>query len=66
MSASAGEMGHHDILDATACGTAVILCEHSNSERGFLRLYRSLLQAKAGPDLKIVMATSDCDPLVVT
>jgi dinuclear metal center YbgI/SA1388 family protein len=61
-----GEMGHHDVLEATSRGTAVILCEHSNSEQGFLHIYRSLLQAKAGPDLTIVVAKSDCDPLVVT
>ena len=31
-------MGHHDVLAAVSCGTAIILCEHSNSERGFLTL----------------------------
>jgi len=30
-----GEMGHHEILDATANGTTVILCEHTNTERGY-------------------------------
>lgn len=58
-------MGHHDVLDATSRGVAVVLCEHSNTERGFLHLYRSLLQTKTGQDLNIVLASSDCDPLVV-
>uniref|UniRef100_A0A8C4L2N2 NIF3-like protein 1 n=1 Tax=Equus asinus TaxID=9793 RepID=A0A8C4L2N2_EQUAS len=33
-----GEMSHHDILDAASQGINVILCEHSNTERGFLSL----------------------------
>lgn len=32
-----GEMSHHEVLDAVHAGTSVILCEHSNSERGFLK-----------------------------
>jgi len=32
-----GEMSHHEILAANAQGTSVILCEHSNSERGYLK-----------------------------
>ncbi|RZC41700.1 GTP cyclohydrolase 1 type 2 NIF3L1, partial [Asbolus verrucosus] len=32
-----GEMLHHDILDATQNGIHVILCNHSDSERGFLK-----------------------------
>ncbi|KAI7899108.1 GTP cyclohydrolase 1 type 2/Nif3 [Cokeromyces recurvatus] len=31
-----GEMGHHDVLAALAQNTSVILCEHSNTERGYL------------------------------
>jgi putative NIF3 family GTP cyclohydrolase 1 type 2 len=60
-----GEMGHHEVLAATSRGTAVILCEHSNTERGFLHIYRSLVQARAGPDVAIALATVDSDPLVV-
>ncbi|CAH0555929.1 unnamed protein product [Brassicogethes aeneus] len=32
-----GEMMHHDVLDAAQKGTHVILTNHSDSERGFLR-----------------------------
>ncbi|KAJ1649237.1 hypothetical protein IWQ61_009614 [Dispira simplex] len=32
-----GEMSHHDVLAAVEDHTSVILCEHSNSERGFLK-----------------------------
>ena len=63
--ACAGEMGHHDTLAATSCGTAVILCEHSNTERGFLSCYSSLLQAKTGPGVTISLAKSDTEPLVI-
>ncbi|EMR08429.1 YbgI/family dinuclear metal center protein [Pneumocystis murina B123] len=31
-----GELSHHDILHATEKGSSVILCGHSNTERGFL------------------------------
>ncbi|KAI9355301.1 GTP cyclohydrolase 1 type 2/Nif3 [Zopfochytrium polystomum] len=31
-----GEMSHHEVLAAAAAGTAVVLCEHSNTERGYL------------------------------
>lgn len=31
-----GELSHHDILNATEKGSSVILCGHSNTERGFL------------------------------
>ena len=58
-------MGHHDVLAATSRGVAVILCEHSNTERGFLSHYRSLLQARVGPGLAVALALSDSDPLIV-
>lgn len=32
-----GEMSHHEVLDATQAGISVILCNHSDSERGFLK-----------------------------
>lgn len=28
-------MSHHEVLEATANGKTVILCDHSNTERGF-------------------------------
>src|SRR5690606_17315058 len=30
-----GEMRHHDVLGRRAAGTSVVLCDHTNSERGF-------------------------------
>ncbi|XP_073773981.1 NIF3-like protein 1 isoform X2 [Danio rerio] len=41
-----GEMSHHEVLDAVSKGTSVILSEHSNSERGFLGVFRERLSAR--------------------
>jgi dinuclear metal center YbgI/SA1388 family protein len=59
-----GEMGHHDVLNAVAKGSHVILCEHSNSERGYLK---DVLQAELAAELKgvsVVVSEVDADPLV--
>ena len=58
-------MSHHDVLAAVSHETAVILCEHSNTERGFLHIYGSLLQSIAGSDITIALSKLDCDPLVI-
>ena len=38
-----GEMSHHEALDAQQNGTSVLLAEHSNTERGFLPIYRDYI-----------------------
>jgi len=58
-------MSHHDVLAATARGVVVILCEHSNTERGFLQCYLSLLQARLAPTVAVALSKSDVDPLTV-
>ena len=40
-----GEMSHHDVLHAVQSGTNVILCDHSNTERGYLKVVKE----KFGP-----------------
>ncbi|KAJ3042659.1 hypothetical protein HDV00_006938 [Rhizophlyctis rosea] len=71
-----GEMSHHDVLSAVASNTSVIVCEHSNSERGYLadvlqsRLHSALkLDHGLGeqPDMivDVVVSSVDADPLVV-
>lgn len=37
-------MLHHDVLEATQKGIHVILCNHSDSERGYLKLFQTKLQ----------------------
>lgn len=57
-----GEMRHHDVLSANAAGTSVILCEHTNTERGYLPTLKAQLSAHT--DAEILISTVDRDPLV--
>ncbi|KAI8924235.1 GTP cyclohydrolase 1 type 2/Nif3 [Entophlyctis helioformis] len=71
-----GEMSHHEVLASTSKSTSVILCEHTNTERGYLaqvlkpRLL-SLLKVDHGlgveADLTVDVLVSQCDqdPLVI-
>lgn len=59
-----GEMSHHEVLDAIHNDRHVVLCEHSNSERGFLKVFahnlsQNLLEGK----VDVVVSSSDADPL---
>lgn len=59
-----GEMSHHDVLEFTQKGTTVILLEHSNSERGFLKqwLQPKLLELFGGK-VSVCVSEEDKDPL---
>lgn len=58
-----GEMGHHYVLAAEQEGRCVVLCEHTNTERGFLPLLKEKIREKA--ELEIFIAQTDHDPLTV-
>ncbi|NXF00889.1 NIF3L protein, partial [Smithornis capensis] len=60
-----GEMSHHDVLDAVANGISVILCEHSNTERGFLTELRDVLAIHLQNKISIIVSEKDRDPLQV-
>ena len=60
-----GEMGHHDVLGRVAQGAAVILTEHSNSERGYLPLYRERILEQLSGALDVHLSKADLDPLSV-
>ncbi|XP_066045760.1 NIF3-like protein 1 [Chamaea fasciata] len=60
-----GEMSHHDVLDAVANGISVILCEHSNTERGFLSELRDALAVHLQNKINIIVSEKDRDPLQV-
>ncbi|OBZ81816.1 Protein NIF3 [Choanephora cucurbitarum] len=68
-----GEMGHHDVLAALANNTNVILCEHSNTERGYLSavlkpaLEKQLANEKSeeGEAIEVLVSKVDKDPLVI-
>eukprot|EP00112_Aurelia_sp_Birch-Aquarium-sp1_P011254 Seg2367.2 transcript_id=Seg2367.2/GoldUCD/mRNA.D3Y31 product="NIF3-like protein 1" protein_id=Seg2367.2/GoldUCD/D3Y31 len=60
-----GEMSHHEVLHATESGRSVILCDHSNTERGFLKTLPPLMHEWFNADVSIEVSTKDRDPLTV-
>ena len=60
-----GEFGHHHILDALSFGRSVIVCNHSNTERGYLKELKRLLEEKLGDGYELVVSKVDRDPLTV-
>ncbi|XP_053217163.1 NIF3-like protein 1 [Podarcis raffonei] len=60
-----GEMSHHDVLDAVSKGISVILCEHSNTERGFLLELQKELAVHLQNKICIIVSERDRDPLQV-
>eukprot|EP01133_Synstelium_polycarpum_P010785 gene10785-12565_t len=60
-----GELSHHEILEACAKGNYVIVCDHSNSERGFLKEYKKMIEAKLGSDITVTVSIKDADPLII-
>lgn len=60
-----GEMSHHDVLDAVANNRTVILCEHSNTERGFLQTLKETFEEKMDLKVQVEVSQIDKDPLVV-
>ena len=59
-----GEMSHHDVLDAVANKTSVILCEHSNTERGYLKEFARRLSGELDNDRVLIKVSAvDRDPL---
>lgn len=60
-----GEMSHHEVLDAVSHGVHVILCEHSNTERGFLTEFKSKLNVLLDEKVDIFVSSRDMDPLQV-
>lgn len=58
-------MSHHEVLDAVAKGTSVILSDHSNSERGFLSVFRERLAVRFPDTVAVVVSKADRDPLEV-
>ncbi|RKP25839.1 GTP cyclohydrolase 1 type 2/Nif3 [Syncephalis pseudoplumigaleata] len=65
-----GEMGHHEALAALERQTSVILCEHSNTERGYLhselavRLQQTLRE-QGMEEASVVCSQVDRDPLQI-
>ena len=60
-----GEMRHHDVLAAGERGISVILCEHTNTERGFLGVWQQRLQADLPASVEVVVSGADAEPLQI-
>jgi putative NIF3 family GTP cyclohydrolase 1 type 2 len=58
-----GEMSHHNALAATLSGSHVILCEHTNTERGYLPTFGKLLKKALGDRVAIQCSEIDADPI---
>ena len=58
-----GEMSHHHILAATLNGSHVILCEHTNTERGYLPVFKRILSKALGNGIEIALSKKDADPI---
>jgi len=61
-----GEMSHHDVLFALSHNKSIILCEHTNSERGYLEsvLKPKLLKEieKNSCNIEVYVSKEDVDP----
>ncbi len=60
-----GEMRHHDVLSATESGTHVILCDHTNTERGFLTEWQQRLVEDLPSSIEVLVSATDSDPLTI-
>ena len=58
-----GEMKHHDVLGAVERGTSVILCGHTESERGYLKILRRLILAETEKTVEVLISKADAAPL---
>ncbi|WP_372798012.1 Nif3-like dinuclear metal center hexameric protein [Pontiella sp.] len=58
-----GEMSHHNVLASTLGGSHVILCEHTNTERGYLPAFGKILQKALGKGVDIQCSEIDADPI---
>lgn len=59
-----GEMRHHDVRAKVAAGASVILCDHTNTERGYLPTLARRL-AERVPTIDVTVSERDRDPLEV-
>lgn len=61
-----GELSHHEVLALNDQGTAVILAEHTNTERGFLsQVLEPFLKEALQGQQQLLVSSVDADPLFV-
>lgn len=54
-----GELSHHEALALKEKGKAVIVCNHSNTERGYLQEMKSKLENELSNDFTFVVSKTD-------
>ena len=60
-----GEMRHHDVRARAQSGSSVVLCDHTNTERGYLRLFAEKLARETNHAALFHVSQCDRDPLVI-
>ena len=58
-----GEMRHHDVVSRASSGSSVILCEHTHTERGYLRVLGQRLASETSSAVVFHLSQRDRDPL---
>jgi putative NIF3 family GTP cyclohydrolase 1 type 2 len=63
-----GELSHHEVLAARERGQHVILCGHTNTERGYLKFLQGILQRGLDEEVgeaevQVIVSQKDRDPL---
>ncbi|KAK6198897.1 uncharacterized protein RJT21DRAFT_744 [Scheffersomyces amazonensis] len=59
-----GEISHHEALFFTESGSSVVACNHSNTERAFLKVMKQQLLTQI-PDAEIYISETDKDPFQI-
>jgi dinuclear metal center YbgI/SA1388 family protein len=60
-----GEMRHHQVREKVAAGSSVIVCGHTNTERGYLPHLAQRIDRDCHGEIKVMVSKRDRDPLVV-
>lgn len=59
-----GEMSHHELIEAQHKDICVILCNHSNTERGYLYEFKAHFEKTLENSIELIVSEMDADPLV--
>ncbi|KAI5958665.1 NIF3 [Candida theae] len=57
-----GELSHHEALFFKESGSSVICCNHSNTERPFLRYIKEQLESELQSSDEVIISATDRDP----
>lgn len=60
-----GEAGHHFALDVQERGSSLVLCEHSTSERGWLKAVLKPEIEKVSGEFEVFVSEADVEPICI-